>query len=119
METNNIFERIITWNKSKGIPQTFEFIAEANMLTEEHIEFLDAVRDNEAMVDALADYIVVATGTMWKLGYDAAAVMEEVLLEIESRGGSFNKESGKWEKRVTGNEHKAQLDKCKWRVPND
>ena len=112
---DTIFDKIIQWNKDKNIPKQFDIDAEAKMLTEEHLEMLDAKSEYQ-LVDALADYIVVATGTMWKMGYDPNLVMEEVLKEINSRGGSFNPIKGKWEKIITGEEYAANYQSCRTEV---
>lgn len=70
------------------------------MLSKEQIEFVEAtVKHNEyEQVDALADIIVFATGALHKMGYDPEAVLSETLKEINSREGSVNESTGKWEK---------------------
>ena len=39
-------------------------------------------------------------------GYDFNVVMDETLKKINSRQGFFDKDSGKWQKIITGNEYK-------------
>lgn len=78
-----ICKGIVQWNKDRGLTE-FSKVAEWRMLKEELDEFQEAATDDE-MVDALADIIVVATGALFKLGYDPTLVMKETLKEINSR----------------------------------
>ena len=110
---NNIFEQIIKWNKERKIPCNFGIKAEYSKLEEELIELKTADGDSDLQVDALCDLIVVATGGIWKLGYDPTLALEETLKEISSRSGSFNVETGKWEKVLTGEEYQANYEVCK------
>lgn len=111
----SLLKRIVQWNKDRKIPHVFDHEAEYGMLQEELDEFDDAAfnQDIIGIVDSLADLIVVATGSIWKLGYDPDEVMEETLKEIESRGGAINTKTGKWEKQLSGNEYKADYGSCK------
>jgi len=102
----DIFSEIIRWNKERKIPKDFHIESEYNMLEEEITELYEATSDAER-ADALCDVIVIATGGLWKLGYSPEEAMRETLKEINSRGGSFNTESGKWKKEVTGMEYTA------------
>jgi predicted HAD superfamily Cof-like phosphohydrolase len=63
--------------------------------------FQNSDTTDEEKVDALCDLIVVATGAIYKLGYDADKAMDETLKEISSRIGSINPDTGKWEKDLS------------------
>ena len=110
----SIFERIIEWNKERNLTGFNEY-TERNLLLEEYDEFEDACYNGniDEMVDALCDIIVVATGSLFKLGYNPDQVMNETLKEIESRKGEINKETGKFEKFKDIETYKAEYDKCK------
>ena len=102
-----MLKNIISWNRHRKIPKVFDTEAEVKMLDEEVHELLLAKTDSDR-VDALADLVVIAVGGMWKLGFDPEHVMYEVINEIDSRGGSFDTESGKWIKEITGQEYTAR-----------
>jgi len=115
----DILKRIENWNKERGLNlQPHSRSAGTRMLVEELMEYNGLTDDNiletitveltlgtavneDEKVDALCDLIVVATGELLKLGYDPNLAMEQTLLEIESRTGAFNEDSGKWEKFKT------------------
>ena len=92
-------EAIIKWQEERNLT---EFVApyEHSLLVEELQEFYMAYsEDNEhEMVDALCDIIVVAVGSLNKLGYDPKSALSETLKEINCRVGSVNKSTGKWKK---------------------
>lgn len=90
---------IVDFNNARGL-KNFNGEAEYNMLSEELQEFFSAYseEDEYEMVDALCDLIVVAAGAIHKLKYDPRAALQETVKEICSRRGSFNEETGKWEK---------------------
>ena len=71
-----ISNRIVAWNKDRCIPQEFNLVKEAAMLSEELTELLQADSDEE-IVDALCDLRVLLEGAMWKLGYDIDIAMDE------------------------------------------
>ena len=101
--------KIYNWNMARGnFESGFNYENEFLMLQEELLEFGGLERRTNIFsrfikyitvrlrlkhigatehdkVDALADIIVVATGSIYKLGYDADLVMEEVIREISSR----------------------------------
>ena len=111
--TLNFVSAIFFWNQERGLLEAkFDKDNEENMLWEECMEFQEA-KDPEEMIDALADIIVVAIGTMFKLGYKPNDVMYETLKEITSRTGSINPETGKWEKDPNAKTYKANYAKCK------
>jgi predicted HAD superfamily Cof-like phosphohydrolase len=90
---------IVQFNVTRGLV-TFKGEAEYTMLTEELNELklaLDTLNEYE-MVDALCDLIVVATGAIYKLGYDPDEALGETVREINSRRGTFNEATGKWQK---------------------
>ncbi len=108
-----MFKRIIQWNKDRNIPKVFDSGSEINMMDEELWEELYEADNDAERVDALCDLIVIATGALWKLGYDPDKAMAETLKEIESRGGAFDTTTGKWMKEITGKEYQADYDSCK------
>lgn len=115
-----IFEQIKEWNKERLLlDKKYNHKAEYNMLDEELGEFIlgHAMKSEHEMVDALADIIVIAAGSIYKLGYDTDKVMVEVLKEINSRSGVINENTGKWEKDISleaqSKWHKADFRDCK------
>ena len=90
---------IIQFNDERHL-YNFDPAAEYGMLLEELQEFYIAYSQSneDEMVDALCDIIVVATGAINKLGYDPTKALNETVEEISSRQGSFNESTGKWEK---------------------
>ena len=95
----NALEEIVKFNVDRGLTQ-FRDEAEYAMLTEEMSELESALYlgDEHEIVDALCDIIVLATGAIYKLGYDPGEALEQTVLEITSRKGQFNQVTGKWEK---------------------
>ena len=93
----SILKRIVEWNKERNIPKKFNLNTEAAHISEEFTELLRSNTEEEK-VDACADIIVYATGSIWKLGYDPDKIMDEVLRHIESRKGSWDNKINKWVK---------------------
>lgn len=108
---HDVFSQIVEWNQDRNIPQEFDLAKEAGHIAEELSELLRSTCEEEA-IDAFADLIVFSVGAMWKLGYDPTEAMKETLKEINSRGGSFDSEIGKWVKKKSGREYKAQYSKA-------
>lgn len=92
-------DEIVEWNKERQL-HDFDPVAQYAMLEEELHEFFAAYSDEDEneMVDALSDIIVVATGALHKLGYDPKSALRETVKEISSRKGSVDKAAGKWRK---------------------
>lgn len=90
---------IIIFNTERGLTN-FNAKTEFKLLEEELTEFATAceTKNEYEMVDALCDLIVVATGGLFKLGYDPTKVLSETTKEIRSRRGTVNSKTGKWEK---------------------
>lgn len=109
-----ISDRIVAWNKDRCIPQEFNLVSEAAMLSEELTELLQAKTEHD-IVDALDDLRVLIEGAIWKLGYDIDITMNETLLEIEDRGGYYNVDQGKWLKVKKPDAYKADYSKAKFR----
>ena len=107
-----ILEQIVEWNIERKIPKEFDLAKEAGHIAEELSELLRSKDDSER-VDAICDIMVFATGALWKLGYEPTEAMNETLKEINSRGGEWNVDTGKWQKVITGNEVKADYSKAK------
>lgn len=95
----NPLQGIVKFNEDRKL-STFKGEAEYTMLSEELQEFYTAYAESDQyeMIDALCDLIVVATGAIHKLGYDPEDALTETVLEITSRQGIFNEDTGKWEK---------------------
>ena len=96
---NSFVQGIIDFNKERKLSK-YNKEAEIAMLTEELQELKESSTQYES-VDALCDIIVLATGALYKLGFDPEKAMQETISEISSRKGSFNENTGKWEKDVT------------------
>lgn len=90
---------IVDFNIDRRL-KVFRAESEYNMLAEELQEFKAACEadDEYEMVDALCDLIVVATGAIYKLGYDPNEALIETVFEVTSRQGDYNPDTGKWEK---------------------
>jgi len=134
----HIEEEILCWGIERNLIN-YDAHTEARIFVEELAEYLAAENDHEK-IDALCDMFVVYTQTLAKagkagvpiledtpeyfrystlleeiekMGYNPVCCMEECLLEINSRKGEINKETGKFEKILTGNEYTADYSKCK------
>lgn len=138
------FKKIKDWNMGRGLLEKgFNKPTAVRLLEEELFEFqhlkpnflsrallwlsklvmtstLYGVSNSEKEheeVDALDDIIVVATGELYKKGYDADKTMDETIKEISSRRGKINPHTGKFEKflddQSTNMWYKAKYDKCK------
>lgn len=92
-------KEIVKWNQERQL-LTFDAMAQYAMLEEELHEFFTAYSndDETEMVDALCDLIVVATGALYKLGYNPKEALRETVKEISSRKGSVDPARGKWVK---------------------
>ena len=112
------FESIVKWNKSRNLI-AYDATNEDNMIAEE-LEELSQARSNHnrnEMVDAYCDIIVLATGAIHKLGFDPNNAMAETLLEINSRKGSVDPLTGKWQKDKSQDPstlYKANYDNAKY-----
>jgi len=92
-------EEIVEFNKERGL-LVFNNDTELALLEEElgELDFACGTQNENEMVDALCDIVVVAVGGLFKLGYDPAAALLETTKEIRSRQGVLNTTTGKWEK---------------------
>lgn len=95
----SVLQQIVQFNKDRAL-NTFNQQTEYLMLQEELQEYLVGCVDDDyyQITDALCDIIVVATGALYKLGYDPEKALQETLKEITSRQGKINFTTGKWEK---------------------
>ena len=110
----DIINRVENWNKVRGLDLLpFNRTSETKMLLEELLE-LNGIENSgmldslvaqitagppvpeDEKVDALCDIIVVAIGSLIKLGYDPTLAMDETIKEIDSRTGALDKTSGKF-----------------------
>jgi len=111
----SIWKEIEEWNRERGLLDKFDHLNEYAMLEEELDEFIDAKTDDEK-ADALCDLIVIATGALYKLGYDPVCAMGETIHEIKSRRGSIGPD-GKWLKdkspEAQAKWYKADYNKCR------
>jgi len=104
------FERIELFNAQRGLLDNYNKENEIEMLREELVEYIDA-EDIFEEVDALCDIIVVATGSLLKLGYDPTIAMEQTCKEILSRKGSIDA-NGKFQKDRTTEWYKADYSRA-------
>jgi hypothetical protein len=95
------FNKINDWANERGLLNIeWDKSAHASFIAEELSEFLRC-KDGNGEIDALCDIIVFAANAMRIRGYDPNISMDETLKEINSRTGSFNPDTGKWEKFKT------------------
>lgn len=128
-----MFEKIVKWNEERGlIKRAFNHTNEVSFIIEEllestgnynsdsardkALEYAEAITANAnpdplAIVDAMADIIVYATGAIAKTGYNPSQVMDEVYQEISSRTGSLV--DGKFVKDPLAKKYSADFSKCK------
>ena len=95
----DVLKGITQFNIDRNLKE-FHPYKEYKMVLSETTEFLDAtiLGDEHEQVDAMADTIVFAVGTLHKMGYCPEEVLKETLKEINSRQGELNLSTGKWEK---------------------
>ena len=79
-----IAQRIIEWNKSRNNLE-YNHDSEYDMLHEELEKEFKIATTDDMSIDALCDLIVVATGAIWKMGYDPDKCMDECIKHISSR----------------------------------
>lgn len=128
----DILTKIKEWNKERLLHKVpFDHIREASFIIEELLESTGAydsitartlaenyakeiisasAESKEAILDSFADIVVFAVGTMVKLGYDPARVMEEVFKEIDSRKGTVI--NGKFVKDPHAKRYTADFSQC-------
>lgn len=129
----DIFEKIVKWNEERGlIERGFNHTNEVSFIIEELLESTgnynsesarakameyaevitkEAQPEPEVTVDAMADIIVYATGSIAKMGYDPSLVMDEVIKEIYSRTGTLIE--GKFIKDKDQKRYCADFSVCK------
>lgn len=127
------FEKIITWNKERGLlGNEFNHERENSFIIEELLESTgnydsltarnkaesiakeitqNSTKDPEAIIDAMGDIIIFATGAIAKTGYDPEKVMEEIYKEINSRTGTLI--DGKFVKDPNAKRYHADFSNCK------
>jgi NTP pyrophosphatase (non-canonical NTP hydrolase) len=93
------FQGIIKFNEDRNLVKEFTIENEYNMLAEELEEMATAIatEDEYELADSLSDIIVVAVGTLYKLGYQPELALKQTVKEILSRKGSLD-ENGKFQK---------------------
>lgn len=110
-------QRIEVFNSERGLlnDKNYNFKNAYDMLKEELDEFMEAYLEGNTMdmLDALADLVVVSKGEMLKLNYSPRLIMDETLKEIEDRTGAINPVTGKWQKKLRGDEYKADYRKAR------
>ena len=129
-----MINRIVKWNKERLLDkQEFNLKTETTNILEELIEanyknaksgkarqfanqlvgfiITSEPSDEGEIVDAFADIVVFAIGSILKLKYNPELVMDEVLKEIESRTGSII--NGKFVKDNQSTMYKADMHNCK------
>lgn len=116
-ENRGLTEPQVSINKETGNPAIID------MLLEEVEELRLALLNNDEheIIDACNDLIVLSSNHVAQSGYDLDLTMKETLKEINSRTGSINENTGKWEKFKTS-EAKAKWYKANYktcRIKND
>ena len=128
-----IFQKIIEWNKERGLlNKPFNHEKEISFIVEELLESTgnhDSITarkkaeeisadiitkeyfDEEKVVDAFADIIIFSAGVIAKLGYNPDDVMNEVYKEINSRKGKLIE--GKFVKDPEATKYHADFTNCK------
>lgn len=94
--TMNIFQEIENFNLERNLAQYCTKENELAMLGEELKEFEEA-EELLHQVKEVTDIVVVAIGTLVKMGANPQIAMEETLKQIKSRKGTIAP-SGKWVK---------------------
>ena len=89
-----IFNEIERFNRERNLLKPFDKKLELEMAEEELQEVRDA-QTPEEMAKEFFDQIVVATGSILKLGFIPQKIGEETMKQIQSRTGAIN-EAGKW-----------------------
>ncbi|MDD3693986.1 MAG: hypothetical protein PHC89_01165 [Candidatus Pacebacteria bacterium] len=129
---DDILTKIKKWNKERLLHKVpFDHTREASFIIEELLEstgtydsvtartlaenyakeiISTSAESKEAILDSFADIVVFAVGTMVKLGYDPAKVMEEVFKEIDSRKGTVI--NGKFVKDPNAKRYTADFSQC-------
>lgn len=107
-EDRGLIEPQVSINKETGNPAIID------MLLEEVEELRLALLNNDEheIIDACDDLIVLSSNHIAQSGYNLDLTMKETLKEINSRTGSINETTGKWEK------FKTQEAKAKWYKAN-
>ena len=85
-----------------------------SMYIKQERQAMGLVPTEHQIIDACNDISVFANGDILKLGYDPVKAMDETLKEISSRKGSYNTQTKKWEKVITGEEYTADYSGCKY-----
>ena len=114
------------WREDRGLAEPQVSInketcnpAIIDMLLEEVEELRLALLNNDEheIIDACDDLIVLSSNHVAQSGYDLDLTMKETLKEINSRTGSINEVTGKWEKFKTPEAkekwYKADYSTCK------
>jgi len=108
------FQEIAEWNKERGLTN-YSTKLEFRLLYEELMESillknakslavdmtknietqLDAIpveQESDAIADALGDIIFVAVGSLYKLGYNADAVLRNIIIANNNKGDNKDKD---------------------------
>jgi len=95
------FQGIIKFNEDRNLVKDFTLENEHKMLEEELNELMTAINDKDTyeIIDALCDIIVVATGTIHKMGYIPELALKQTVKEILSRKGELDI-NGKFQKDI-------------------
>ncbi len=109
-----MFKKLEIWRQERGLQNKAGNYA--GNLAEELTELLRA-ETIEDEIDAMADMIVFSINAIEALGYDSEKIMNEVIKEISSRTGAYDKSVDKWVKFKTPEAmalwYKADIKNCK------
>jgi predicted HAD superfamily Cof-like phosphohydrolase len=100
-------------DQSVGEFNEAQFALYANLITEEHQEFLEATLADDPVeqLDALIDILVVTIGAIHSAGWDAEGAWKEVM---QTNFAKIDKDTGKVRKREDGK----VLKPTGWTPPN-
>ena len=88
---NNVFEDIREWARDRGIYDSGDVKTQLIKLYEETGELAQAVlkKDNDGIIDAIGDSVVVLTNLATLAGYDIEHCINSAYAEIRGRTGSM------------------------------
>ncbi len=91
-------DRVVVWNARRNL-NTFKPSTSMTLLHREYEELLRHLLEGQPTIDDWCDLIVVAAGAIYQQGYNPELAMMETVKEINSRQGTIDPTTGKWEKQ--------------------
>lgn len=111
----NYFKELESWRKERGLDQVEgDPIVIIKHMIIELTESLEAYHngDMDGVADGILDAQVYGINGLEQWGFNAEKGMSEVLKEIHSRKGWYDVKEQKFQKKITGNEYKADFSEC-------